>query len=83
MIAMPGTTITPTATTDALERRFSDFATLGDALDYAAGGLRGLNFHDARGTLVLPYTYATMRQDALAHARRLIASGLEKGTVSH
>ena len=79
MIAMPGTTITPTATTDDVERRFSDFETLGEALDYAAGGLRGLNFHDARGVLVLPYSYATMRADALAHARRFVASGLEKG----
>ena len=40
-----------TPTTDALERRFSDFATLGEALDYAATGRRGMNFHDARGTL--------------------------------
>ena len=41
----------PTPTTDRLARRFSDFDTLGDALDYAAEGERGLNFHDARGTL--------------------------------
>ena len=39
-----------TPTTDPLERRFSDFATLGEALDYAATGRRGMNFHDARGT---------------------------------
>jgi fatty-acyl-CoA synthase len=32
----------------------ADFATLGEALDYAATGPRGLNFHDARGTLAAP-----------------------------
>ena len=42
----------PTPTADPLPRRFADFATLGEALDYAARGGRGLNFHDARGTLV-------------------------------
>ena len=30
----------PTPTADSLERRFSDFATLGEALDYAANGVR-------------------------------------------
>ncbi len=29
---------TPTPTTDSLLRRYSDFATLGEALDYAASG---------------------------------------------
>ncbi|HEY0270738.1 MAG TPA: fatty acyl-AMP ligase [Sphingomonas sp.] len=66
----------PTATHDSLPRRFADFATLGDALDYAAKGERGLNFHDARGTLASPYAFATMRDDALANARRLIAAGV-------
>jgi len=67
----------PTATTDTLERRFSDFDTVGDALDYAARGVRGLNFHDARGNLARAYPYADMRVDALGMARRLIAQGLK------
>lgn len=46
------TQLQPTPTADALPRRFADFATLGDALDYAAQGVRGFNFHDPRGTLV-------------------------------
>jgi fatty-acyl-CoA synthase len=66
----------PTPTQDALPRRLADFETLGDALDYAARGTRGLNFHDARGTLVQAYPYATLREDALIAARRLIASGV-------
>ena len=45
----------PTPTDDALPRRFADFATMPEALDYAARGARGLNFHDARGTLVRVY----------------------------
>ena len=68
-------TLTPTL--DALPRRFADFATLGEALDYAASGTRGLNFHDARGTLTLPYPFADLRRDALAMAYRLIAAGVK------
>lgn len=68
--------LAPTPTDDGQPRRLADFATLGDALDYAAQGTRGLNFHDARGTLVRPYPYREMREDALAQARRLIAAGV-------
>ena len=81
-IFQPMTSLTPpgaTPTTDTLERRFADFATLGEALDYAAGGVRGMNFHDARGTLVRAYPYADLKTDALAHARRFIALGLTPG----
>ena len=67
----------PTPTEDVLPRRLADFATLGEALDYAADGTRGLNFHDARGTLTRPYRYAELRDDALAMARRLIAAGVK------
>ena len=42
----------PTPNRCALPRRFSDFATFGEALDYAAQGARGLNCHDPRGRLV-------------------------------
>ena len=68
-----------TPTLDRLERRIADFPTLGDALDYAARGHRGMNFHDARGTLVRAYPYAELREDALRHAHRFVALGLEKG----
>ena len=49
-------TLVPTQNEDALPRRFADFATFGEALDYAARGSRGFNFHDPRGNLahVLP-----------------------------
>ena len=54
-----------TPTLDTLPRRASDFETLGQALDYAATGSRGLNFHDARGTLTRAYSYAELREDRL------------------
>jgi len=72
-------TLTATPTDDDLPRRFADFATLGDALDYAARGVRGLNFHDARGSLLRPYPFSELRRDALKQARRLVAAGIQPG----
>ncbi|CAN5119995.1 fatty acyl-AMP ligase [soil metagenome] len=69
----------PTASSDGQPRRFSNFDTLGEALDYAAQGQRGLNFHDARGKLARPYPYSELRADALAMAYRLIADGVSPG----
>ena len=69
--------LAPTPTEDSLPRRFADFETLGAALDYAAQGVRGLNFHDARGKLARPYPFAELRADALEQARRLIAAGIQ------
>src|SRR3546814_7554772 len=57
--------LVPTPTECAQPRRFSDFSTLGEALDYAAAGTRGLNFHDPRGKLVRPYPYSELKADAL------------------
>ena len=79
-VATPGLTapnLVGTPTADTLARRFADFETLGAALDYAASGSRGLNFHDARGTLSRAYPFAELREDALAMARRLIAAGIK------
>jgi fatty-acyl-CoA synthase len=67
----------PTPTDDTNPRRFADFDTLSEALDYAARGRRGLNFHDPRGVLVRPYTFRELRDDALAMARRLVAEGVK------
>ena len=68
-----------TPTTDSLPRRIADFDTLAEALDYAAMGRRGLNFHDARGALVRAYPYSELRTDSLANARRFVAMGIEPG----
>lgn len=72
-------TLQATPTRDSLPRRMSDFATLGEALDYAATGVRGLNFHDPRGNLARPYPYSELRRDALDMAYRLIAKGVSPG----
>lgn len=78
-IEKPGVhaTMTSTPTDDGTVRRYADFATMAQALDYAAMGQRGLNFHDPRGKLNRPYSYAELRQDALDTAYRLIAAGIE------
>jgi len=69
--------LVPTPTDDALPRRLADFATLGEALDYAAQGVRGMNFHDPRGTLTRAYPFSEMRNDAIAMAHRLVAAGIK------
>lgn len=68
-----------TPTLDVLPRRLADFGTIGEALDYAASGRRGLNFHDARGTLMRSYPYSELREDGLTLARRLLALGIKPG----
>ncbi|QNN68506.1 fatty acyl-AMP ligase [Sphingomonas lutea] len=74
-LAPPGAT----PTLDVLPRRIADFDTLGEALDYAAKGARGLNFHDARGTLQRAYTFTELRDDARDFAHRLIGMGIKPG----
>jgi len=71
-----GENIAPTPSDSGLTRRFSDFDTVGDALDYAASGACGLNFHDARGKLSRAYPYAELRTDARRVASRLAAMGI-------
>ena len=72
-------TLVPTPNADSLPRRYADFATFAEALDYAAQGKRGLNFHDPRGTLIRPYPFRELRGDALEAAYRLIARGVKPG----
>ena len=69
----------PTATSDALPQRRSNFARLGDALDYAAQGQKGFNFHDARADLVRAYPFSELAADARRHAAHFIAEGVQPG----
>ena len=71
--------LTPTPNDCSLPRRRSDFATLTEAIDYAAQSEKGLNFHDMRGDLARPYPFSELRGDALKLARQLVASGIAKG----
>ena len=71
--------LSPTPTDNGIQRRLADFATLPDALDYAAGGAGGLSFYSARGELEDAVTWGQLREDAVEVAGRLLARGLEPG----
>ena len=77
--AASASTLKPTATSDALPQRRSNFGTLGDALDYAAQGQKGFNFHDARADLVRAYPFSELAADARRHAAHFIAEGVQPG----
>ncbi len=70
----------PTPTLSGLALRPGDFSTLPAALDYAAEGLTGLNFHSAQGELTEALSYRSLRDDALNLAYRLKGLGLARGT---
>src|SRR3546814_9673561 len=69
--------MTPTPTiSDTLPYRRADFETLPEALDYAARGKTGFNFHSAKGELTHALSFAELRERAIAFARGLIRAGL-------
>ncbi|HTU11940.1 MAG TPA: fatty acyl-AMP ligase [Allosphingosinicella sp.] len=72
-------TLATTPTDDELPRRYADFATMTEALDYVAQGKKGMNFHDARANLARVYPYAELREDAIRAAHRLKARGIGPG----
>lgn len=78
-IGTTGTLFSPTPNDDAQPRRYADFDTFVDALDYAAGGERGFNFHDPRGSLARVYPFSELRDDAVAVAKKLVARGIQPG----
>ncbi len=71
--------LTPTPNDDGRLRRFADFGTFCEALDFAAEGPCGFNFHDPRAVLTHVYPYAQLRADALVAAQRLFARGVVPG----
>ncbi|MCO6412616.1 MAG: fatty acyl-AMP ligase [Thiogranum sp.] len=72
-----GTESTPTL--HNLPFRAADFATLVEALDYAAQGDTGANFYTGRGQLYAVMPYAVLREQAMVLARKLLGMGLQKG----
>ena len=68
-----------TPSENRLPLRLGDFATLTEALEYAAQGDTGFNFYTGTGKLyaVLPYT--RLKEEAQTLARRLLGLGLERG----
>ena len=76
---MDGVTMEATPTINNLPLRSGNFSTLPEALDYAAQGQTGYNFYDGRGKLNTVLSYAKLRDEAQALARRLCSLGLERG----
>ncbi len=68
-----------TPTGNALDFRPADFATLTEALDYAAQGSTGSNFYTGRGDIYASITYRDLREQAITLAHQLLALGLDKG----
>jgi fatty-acyl-CoA synthase len=68
-----------TPTRHDLPFRPADFATLTEALDYAARGETGTNFYTGRGAIYASLTYGELRREALELAGKLLGLGLEKG----
>ncbi len=69
-----------TPSDNKLPLRAADFATLAEALDYAAEGDTGCNFYTGKGELYAVLPYAELREQAQALARRFHSLGLERGS---
>lgn len=59
--------------------RPADFATLPEALDFAARGKAGLSFYSGRGALVEHLAYERLRDEAVSLGRRMLGAGLRAG----
>lgn len=70
-----------TATPTAPDRPFhrDGFATLTEALDFAANGPTGINLYGLRGELIEAIPYGDLRARARALAARFLAAGLAPG----
>lgn len=71
--------MTPTPTAPDRRIRKGDFATLSEALDYAAEQATGINLHSLRGELVAALTYRDLAMQSQELAGLLLAAGLEPG----
>ena len=69
-----------TPTENKIPLRYGDFATLAEALDYAAQGETGANFYNGRGQLEAVLPYSVLREGALDIARQLLGLDLERGS---
>jgi fatty-acyl-CoA synthase len=69
-----------TQTENNIPLRYGDFATLAEALDYAAQGETGANFYSGRGQLEAVLPYSVLREDAVDIARQLLGLDLERGS---
>jgi len=72
--------LNPTPTNHSLPFRAADFATLTEALDYAAQGETGANFYTGRGAIYSALPYRELRQKSIELAHKLLGLGLEAGS---
>ncbi|MDB5454000.1 MAG: acyl-CoA synthetase [Caulobacteraceae bacterium] len=71
--------MTPTPTDPERRLRPADFATVTEALDFAATGVTGLNLYSLRGQLETVLPYAELAKQARELAGRLLAGGFVPG----
>ena len=69
----------PTPSDPGYPRLVAGFATLPEALDYAARGQAGVNIYSGRGELAEQLPYRDLREQALGQARRFRGAGLTPG----
>ncbi|MCH7563941.1 MAG: fatty acyl-AMP ligase [Gemmatimonadetes bacterium] len=62
-----------------LPHRLADFATLSEALDYAATGATGFDYYDSKGRLKEAMPYSELQRRARSLARKLLGTGLSRG----
>jgi len=70
----------PTPTNNSLPLKTSGYRSLAEALDYAAKGTTGCNFHNGRGELTAVLSYTQLRERALEIAVRLAGLELPRGS---
>ena len=68
-----------TTTDNTLMQNLAGFSCLSEALDYAAAGVTGCNFYDAKGSLSVVLPYSELQQRARVAARRLLSLNLKRG----
>ena len=68
-----------TNTGNTISQNLAGFSCLSEALDYAAAGITGCNFYDARGRLNAVLPYSELRQQARVVAQRLLSMDLKRG----
>ena len=70
----------PTPSENNIPLIHGEFDSLAEALDYAASGRTGYNFYDRRGRLYKVLPYRELRGQARALARKLIGTGVQRGS---
>ncbi|MGI9286835.1 MAG: fatty acyl-AMP ligase [Pseudomonadales bacterium] len=71
--------IIPTPKSHQLPFRAANFATLTEALDYAAQGETGANFYTRRGQIYATLPYRELQIAAQSLARKMLGLGLQRG----